>query len=407
MRSSLIGTLAGMALIAALGTGTAAATPPAEQIARGQYLARAGDCVSCHSSPQAGPFGGGLEIATPFGKLVTPNITPDPATGIGGWTAADLWNALHFGWSKKGYHLYPAMPYVFFTQVTREDVDAIWAYLMSLPPTVYPVDVNQLDFPFDIRLTMAVWNEINLTPGPYVPDLARSERWNRGAYLVEGLGHCGACHTPRNFMEAVEKSRSLTGARVNEWFATNLTSSTEGLGSWSEQDIMGFLKKGGNARMSAVGPMREVIHNSLRFMTDDDLGAIAEYLKSLPSERAVDDFGAGQPIARRQAAALYVANCAGCHGNQGRGMDPDWGPPLAGNPLVLAPDPVDMLNVLVNGITAHAGRQAMAPQLQGVTAPQLAAIVNYVRTAWGNTAPANVTSALVLRVATELQPTAP
>ena len=254
--------------LAATGQAQTVASPSPEQVKRGEYLARAGDCVSCHSSPEGGQYGGGLRIDTPFGYLITPNITFDPTTGIGTWSREDFWNALHNGYSKSGYYLYPVMPYTFFTKATREDSDAIYAFLSTVPQQIYPVDVNHLDFPYSIRSTMLAWNEFFFAPGSYVNDPAQTPAWNRGAYLVEGLGHCGACHEPRNFMGAVEKSAGLTGARVGDWFATNLTPNKEtGLGTWSIAEVVAFLKRGQSARMVAEGPMAEVVHKSLKYLT--------------------------------------------------------------------------------------------------------------------------------------------
>ena len=249
--------------VAAVAAGLLSATAPGaladakqEQIKRGEYLARAGDCASCHTAAsgpfgQAGtttgvPYAGGLALATPFGTLVTPNITPDKETGIGTWTAEDFWRVLHFGINKRGEPLYPAMPYVFFTKVTREDSDAIFAYLQSLKPVRHEVDVNQLRWPYDMRFAaMTAWQTLWFTPGVFQPDPSKSAEWNRGAYLIEGLGHCGACHTPRNFMGAVEPSERFTGASIDAWFAPNITNNIRtGIGQYTVGELTQFFRDG-------------------------------------------------------------------------------------------------------------------------------------------------------------------
>ena len=391
------------ALLLAIGliagcVGPALAAPPADEVARGAYLARAGDCVSCHSTKEGGLFGGGLRLDTPFGYLLTPNITFDPSTGIGGWSRDDFWNALHFGRSKRGHYLYPAMPYTFFTKATRADVDAIYSYLQTVPPQVYPVEVNHLAFPFSIRATMLAWNELFFEPGSYAADPARSEAWNRGAYLVEGLGHCGACHEPRNAMGAVEKSAGLTGARIGDWFATNLTPNRQtGIGSWSTEQLVAFLRAGQNAHMVAEGPMAEVVHNSLHWLTDEDLTAIATYLGDQPARASTLSEPPDAGFDRHAAAALYIEHCADCHGAHGTGIAV-LGPALRGNPLVVAPDPVNVVRATVGGLPAHFGRLPMPEQLSGLTAAQLAGLVNYVRTSWGNSAPPNATPQMIYAV---------
>ncbi len=390
----------GIARVANAQTATAAT----DEVSRGQYLARVGDCVSCHSSKEGGKYGGGLRMDTPFGYMLTPNITFDATTGIGGWTRDDLWNALHNGVSKRGHYLFPVMPYTFFTKVTREDSDAIYAFLQTVPKQVYPVDVNHLAFPFSMRITMLGWNELYFSPGSYVEDPKQTESWNRGAYLVEGLGHCGACHEPRNAFGATEKSAGMTGARIGDWFATNITPNrVTGLGTWSIAETVAFLKNGQNKHITAEGPMAEVVHNSLSQMTPSDLMAMAEYLTSLPAQASTVSLADPVGFDRTKAATLYVDRCASCHGAKGTGR-PVLGPALAGNPIVVAPDPTDVVRATVGGLPAHFGRIAMPDQLNGVTAGQLAGIVNYVRTSWGNAATPNVTPDMVFAMQGEIAP---
>jgi len=267
--------------------------------------------------------------------------------------------------------------------------------------------VNHLSFPYDIRWTMLAWNELYFTPGSYVSDPRQSEAWNRGAYIVEGLGHCGACHEPRNFMGAVEKSAGLTGAKIGDWFATNITPNARtGLGTWTIDETIAFLKDGQNKRMVAEGPMAMVVHNSLKWLTDADLTAVATYLKSQAGQTSTVSVAAAVPFDRAVAAILYVNNCAQCHSAQGAGMPAasGGGPPLRANALVVAPDPTNVVRATVTGLPAHFGRDAMPSQLNGVTARQLADIINYIRTSWGNSAPPNVTPQMIFQMQGKTSP---
>ena len=388
------------AAIAGLGPVAAPAgaqtTASADQIKRGEYLARAGDCVSCHTQPGGGaPYAGGMTMKTPYGDLITPNITPDPQTGIGRWSSEDFYRALHDGVGKNVGDLYPAMPYTFYTRVTREDSDAIFAFLQSVPPVRNVVYADLLRWPFDIRMSMAFWRELYFTEGTFQPDPARSPEWNRGAYLVEGLGHCSACHSPRNRLGAIEQDRAFTGATVDGWFALNLTSELKtGLGSWSVDQIATYLKTGASKRKSTtLGDMAEVVHNSLSYLTDADLRAMATYLKSIPADTSN---AGGGPVARvpRKAAKLYLDNCGACHQAKGRGV-PGTFPPLAGNGVVLAPDPADILMVVLKGVPSRNGYMAMPSFAGRLTDEQIADIANYVRGSWGNGAAANVTPRMV------------
>ena len=398
---------AAFALLAAAASpaGSPAAAAVSDQVTRGEYLARVGDCFSCHTAPRGQPLAGGLRMDTPFGALITPNITPDDETGIGKWTADDLYRAMHDGVNKAGQDLYPVMPYTFFTKVTRADVDDIYAYLRTVKPVANRVDVNQLRFPFDIRLTQMAWRELYFTEGTFAPDPKKSAQWNRGAYLVEGLGHCGACHSPRTILGGIKRGEQLTGAHVDHWFALNLTNDLRrGIGKFSDKQLVAFLKRGAvKGKTTAVGPMREVVHNSLSYLTDDDLMAIAIYLKSQPAR------GAPSPVATSvkpdsKAAHLYLDHCAPCHQAKGIGM-PGAIPPLAGNPVVLAPDPSDVLSVVLSGVPARGGYMAM-PSFASLRNDDLAGIANYVRTSWGNTASQPVRADTVQAIRTAIGPAA-
>ena len=379
-------------LLALLGGHAAwGASPAPEQIKRGEYLVRAGDCISCHTAPGGTPFAGGLRMRTPFGDLLTPNITPDFRTGIGSWGADDLYRALHDGVGKWVGDLYPAMPYTFYTKITREDSDAIYAYLSALAPVDNPVEVNQLHWPFSVRMTMAFWRELYFTEGTFKPDASKSPEWNRGAYLIEGLGHCSACHSPRNVLGAIEQDRAFTGATIDGWFALNLTSNLRtGLGDWSIDQIVAFLKNGAaKGKATALGGMAQVVHNSLSYLSDADLRAMATYLKSVPAAASPIEAGGVAAISGYDVR-LYLDNCSACHQAKGRGV-PGVFPPLAGNPVVLAADAANILKVVLDGVPARNGYMPMPSFAGRLSDHQIADIANYVRSSWGNSAPADVT----------------
>ncbi len=377
----------------------APATAQQAQVQRGEYLARAGDCISCHTANGGAPFAGGLRLDTPFGYMLSPNITPDPTTGIGRWSGADFYRALRDGVNKRGQDMYPTMPYDFYTRATREDIDAIYAYLRTVKPVRNAVDVNHLRFPFDQRWSMAAWRELYFSAGVDKPDPAKSASWNRGGYLVEGFGHCSDCHSPRNLLGGIEKSRDFDGAVIDGWFALDLTSDiTTGLGAWSADEIATYLKSGAyKGKTTTLGPMAEVVRNSLAYLTDADLVAIAEYLKSIPPESRLRTGRRPVDPSRAKGAALYMDNCGGCHQASGRGL-PGVFPPLAGNGVVVAPDPNDIIKVVDGGIKARGGYIRMPSFKDQLTDEQVADIANYIRTNWGNSAAPNVTSVMVAKM---------
>jgi len=363
------------------------------QVQRGEYLARVGDCLSCHTANGGDPFAGGNRLNTPFGYMLASNVTPDPDTGIGRWTADDFYRALHDGVNKRGQDMYPTMPYDFYTKVTREDIDAIYAYLKTVKPVKNAVDVNHLSFPFNQRWSMAVWRELYFSEGAYKPNAAKSASWNRGAYLVEGLGHCSDCHSPRSFLGGIEKSKEFTGALNDGWFGLDLTSDiATGLGSWSADSIAAYLKTGTyEGKTTAFGPMADYVQSSTSHLSDLDLKAMAEYLKSVPADsRLRTGLKATNPTAQ-QGATLYIDNCGGCHQAKGRGI-PGVVPPLAGNGSVVAPNPADVINVVLVGMQPHGSDHGPMPSFAlQLTDVQIAEITNYLRTSWGNLAPANAT----------------
>lgn len=363
------------------------------EVERGRALVTAGDCIACHT-PQGRPeFSGGRPLETPFGNINTANITPDPETGIGRWSADDLYRAMHEGLRPDGTHLYPAFPYPYYTRVTRADTDAIFAYLQTLPPVVNRVDRSTLPFPYDIRASLIGWNALNFTPGEYRPDPARSPAFNRGGYLVEGLGHCGACHTPMNMMGGSKDSARLEGNQIQSWLAPNLTSDLRtGLGSWTVDDVVQYLRTGRNAKSAASGPMAEVVMYSTSLMPEQDLKAMATYLK----ERQVTPATAATPLAaddsRMQAGrAVFEDTCKACHTESGKGIEFMF-PALAGSQVVQQTDPITLIRVVLSGTRAAATSAApTAPAMPSLgwrlSDEQVAAVLTYIRNAWGNAAP--------------------
>ena len=365
----------------------------------GQYLATAGDCISCHTAPGGKPFAGGLKMANQFGYLLTPNITPDIATGIGSYSKDDFFRVLHNGVNKKDQDLYPFMPYVSYTNVTREDSDKIYDYLRTVQAVSNPIEVNHLDFPFNIRASMIVWRELFFKAGFYKADPTQSATWNRGAYLVEGLGHCSSCHSPRNLMGAVEKSKAYTGSVIDGWYALNLTSNPlTGLGKWSAEDIARYLKTGSyKDKTTALGPMEEVVHNSTSKLTDPDLLAMGTYLKSIPSNSSLSEDRKKVDVNDLVGAKLYIDNCSGCHQSSGRGVTGVI-PPLAGNPVVMAAQPNNIIKVMIRGIQMRDGYIPMPSFASRLNDQEIVEITNYVRSSWGNGATPNTTKALVEKI---------
>jgi mono/diheme cytochrome c family protein len=391
-------------ILCALPAAAAATAEGTQSIAqRGAYLAAAGDCVSCHTADAGKPFAGGYRINTPFGDLLAPNITPDPDTGIGRWSAEDFYRALHQGVNRHGQDMYPAMPYTFYTRVTRADSDAIFAYLQTVPAVRNAVEVNHLNFPFNQRWTMAGWRELFFTEGTFAPDARKSASWNRGAYLVEGLGHCSACHSPRDVLGGIEQKHQYTGADIDGWFAPNLSSNLHvGLGSWTAQEIATYLKTGARpGTTTAFGPMAEVVHNSTSQLTDADLAAMGEYLKSLPPESPLRAARAAPQQSQVRGASLYMDHCSACHQAKGRGMTGIF-PPLAGNGAVIARDPGNVLQAILKGIPMRNGYVAMPSFATQLNDQQVADVANYVRTSWGNTAVANATAADAAKLRAQL-----
>lgn len=362
-------------------------------IAKGKYMAQAGDCVSCHTASNGKPFAGGRAITTPFGTLFTPNITPDATTGLGKWSFDDFWQALHYGKGRQGQLLYPAFSYTSFTRVKKDDAVALFAYLKSLEPVRRQDLKPQLDFPFSIRKTLYAWRALYFTPGVYQPDTTQSPQWNRGAYLVKGLGHCNECHTERNSLGAMNQDTLLSGGTIpaQGWYAPDLSMKPGGgLEGWTRQDIVELLKTGTSSRGAVFGPMADVVRNSTQHLTDADLNAIAVYLDSLPA-RATKHVEATAKAANYAAGKqVFEKNCAACHGSKGQGADAIY-PPLAGNSTVIEPTGISAIrSVLLGGFPpATAGNPqpySMPPYAPTLSDDEVAAVVNYIRQSWGNMA---------------------
>lgn len=402
----------GRLLLALLVTASAHAadTTDATLLQRGQYLATAGDCVACHTAPGGKPYAGGLTVPTPVGNIISTNITPSTTAGIGRYTEPQFRDALRKGIRADGAHLYPAMPYTSYAQVTDDDVRALYAYFMH---GVAPVDnrpaLTRLPFPFNLRLSMAGWNLLFLDRKPFTPDPAKDAKWNRGAYLVRGLAHCSTCHTPRNLLMAERSSRELAGGMVGSWLAPNITAdANSGIGGWSEQDLVDYLQLGhARGKAQAAGPMAEAVEHSLQHFEPADLQAIASYLKTVPARhdpadtRAVggwggafdgmaDQRGTAPPADAEQWSGeqLYDAHCASCHQASGEGSFDGGLPPLFHNTATGRVASGNLVLVILEGIRWQTGDSGVhMPGFAGdLSDQQIATLGNYLTLRYGNPA---------------------
>jgi mono/diheme cytochrome c family protein len=366
------------------------ATPPTDPVATGRYLAILGGCSDCHTG-DAGAYAGGRPFKSGMGTVVSANITPDQDTGIGAWSADDFYRALHEGKSRKVGHLYPAFPYPHFTKIARADSDALFAFLRTQAPVKNDPKRNQLSFPLNIRGFMAIWNGLYFKKGTFQPDPAQGAQWNQGAYIVQALAHCGACHSPKNSLQAEVASREFQGGLVEGWWAPDLTAEPRtGLGNWSQPELVEFLKTGRNRRTAGGGLMAGVIMGSTSHMDDSDLNAIAAYLKSRPASPAppapkVD----AQAVSRGQA--VFAARCARCHGADGKGGFEGPAPPLDGSALAQAPDASTILRYMLDGAStpvtaAHPTADRMPAFGKTLDDRALADVASYIRAAWSNRA---------------------
>jgi mono/diheme cytochrome c family protein len=371
----------------------AAATFSPELIGRGEILAAAGNCESCHTSKNGRQFAGGLGIGTPFGTIYTSNITPDPATGIGRWSELAFARALHEGVARDGAHLYPAFPFDHFTRVTDDDVQALYAYLMTRPPVNLAAPSNTVPFPLNVRALQWGWKLLFFRPGVFHPEPAKGEAWNRGAYLSEGLAHCGACHSPRNALGASKSgSYAYTGGVIDGWVAPALTAANTAALPWTEQELYGFLRTGGTALHGvAASSMAEVIHIGIAKLPDADVKAIASYFADMDGAatrdvsinevvaKAMSVSGFDEKEANDPGANLYIAACASCHYNSGP-------TPLIARPelslqsSLTAMEPTNFVQVVFHGIGLKDGLPGLfMPSFDHLSDAEIASLGAYLR----------------------------
>ena len=363
----------------------AASTP----VARGAYLARAGNCAGCHTAPGGADYAGGRAIETPFGVVHGSNLTPDPTHGLGRWSAQDFWRAMHEGRSRDGRLLNPAFPYPSYTRITREDSDAIFAYLRTLPPQPNPNRPHALRFPFGTPWALAAWRALFFRPAQHIDEPGRPAAWNRGAYLVRGLGHCDGCHAERNAFGAVRDPERLAGGAVpmQPWYAPSLASMAQaGVSGWTVDETVRLLRTGRNAHAVVSGPMAEVVRHSTQHLEEADLRAIAVYLGTLPADPPPRPVVRAAPTAT--GAARYREHCADCHGEHGEGRA-DAAPALAGNRAVSMPDARNLITTMLVGGFGPSTRErpyphGMPPFATRLDDQAVADIVNHLRGAWGN-----------------------
>ncbi|KRQ17768.1 cytochrome c [Bradyrhizobium manausense] len=375
----------------------AAADVRSELLQRGEYLTRAADCVSCHTAPDGEQFAGARAFKLPFGTLYSPNITPDASTGIGRWSDDDFLRAMYEGIGKDGQRLYPAFPYPAYTLLSRDDVLAIKAYLFSLKPVAKVPPRNHLTFPFNMRWLMVFWDWLYNPGQRFEVDASRSPEWNRGAYLVEALGHCGECHTPRNLLYGLDSHKKFAGAVTAGWHAYNITPDrTTGIGGWSEVELARYLSTGDSPHGVAAGPMGEAVDNSLRYLSREDVAAMVTYLRTISPQTSnvpaahlegarngpvsASRLPPADELNRLHASAgvrMFAAACTGCHGWDGRG--------LAGTRAVNDPEATNLVQVVLKGfhLSAAGGRPNMPGFAAGYADRELADLANYVTGRFG------------------------
>jgi mono/diheme cytochrome c family protein len=364
--------------------------PTTANVARGAYLARAGNCMGCHTVRGGSAYAGGRALATPFGTLYGPNLTPDITTGLGAWSADDFWGALHNGRARGGRYLYPAFPFPHYTKTTRADSDALYAYLRSLAPVRQPNRAHAMDFPFNTQLALAGWRLFFFRPGVFTPAPGQGASWNRGAYLVEGLGHCSACHSSRNAFGA--SAAGLAGGMIPmlNWYAPSLSDEHEaGLASWRQHEVVQLLQTGTAQRATVIGPMAQVVANSLQYLAPDDLRAMAGYLQVLPPiENLRGMLAKPSSSAMTAGRKVYQKHCVACHGSDGLGLAPAY-PPLAGNRAITMEEPANMVRIILQGgfppgTTGNPRPYGMPPFAHVLNDEDVANVMTYVRSSWGN-----------------------
>jgi mono/diheme cytochrome c family protein len=364
-------------------------------VTRGGRLAAMGNCISCHTREDGRPYAGGRPLQTPFGTIYATNITPDPETGIGTWSEEAFLRAMREGVDRRGRHLYPAFPYDHFTKVTAGDLRAIYAFIMTREPVRAETPPNELPFPLNVRMTVAGWKLVFLRQGEIVPNRDKNATWNRGAYLVEGLGHCGACHTPRNWLGGEKRRQPFAGGQSEDWHAPALDAASPAPVAWTVEALTNYLRTGRDASHgAAAGPMAPVVENLAR-ATDDDIRAIATYVASFsqpvperkPSIRQAEDAGAEQQrgtvgqasdAANQTTESIYAGACGTCH-DTGRALD------LKLSTAVNAPDPRNLLHLILDGVkplSTHPG-VFMPGFADTLTDEQIAALAAHLRERFG------------------------
>lgn len=388
--------LSGVAPVALALTTLSAQAADEATVQRGEYLARAADCVACHLDENGGkPFAGGRGFKLPFGMLYSPNITPDKETGIGTWSDDDFVSAMQEGVGKDGKHYYPAFPYTSYTLMSREDILAIKAYLFSLEPIRQPNKENDISFPFNQRWGMMFWNMMFNPNERFEPDPSQSAEWNRGAYLVEGAGHCGECHTPRNIFQARDSSRNLGGAVIQGWKAYNISGDQKtGIGAWPDEALASYLSTGhAEGYGVAAGPMAEAVNHSLRFLTPEDIRAMVVYLKSVPSQ----PYGLMRPEPKALSSdtpakgnnplgqKVFANACVSCHLWDGSGRQSTFAA-LSGLRTVNDPEATNLVQVLLGGdkLENPHGDHFMPGFARGYSNQELAAVTNFVLEHFGH-----------------------
>lgn len=368
--------------------------PSAELVERGAYLARAGNCAACHTPAGGTPYAGGEGIHTPFGTVYASNLTPDAETGLGRWSAGDFWRALHHGQSRDARLLYPAFPYTEYTRVTRADSDALYAFLQSLPPAAQPNRPHELRFPYRTQAALVGWRTLFFRPGGYQAEPTQSAEWNRGAYLVQGLGHCMACHAPRNALGATASTPDFSGGQIpmQGWYAPSLAAPGEaGVQDWPLDEVLRLLRDGHSERGSTLGPMAGVVAGSTQHLNEADLRAMGQYLRALPPVAVPSPPGEPAPFeVLAQGQTLYANHCAACHGEQGLSEKAGF-PSLVNQRSVTMASSANLVQLILHGGYAPStpGNPApygMPPFAQALSDAQIAALASYVRSAWGHRA---------------------
>jgi len=418
--------MAVLPLVASLGAQAAEQPADSALISRGEYLAHAADCTACHTTAKGKAFGGGYPVGTPFGVIYGTNISSDKQHGIGAWTDDQFVAAVRDGVGKDGEQLYPAMPYDSFTKMSRDDVLAIKAYLMSLPPVAEASPKTDLPFPFNQRWGMTFWKFFNFKAGELKPDPSQTAEWNQGRYLVEALAHCGTCHTPRNLTMGMDTKKPFAGGDLGSFVAYNITpDKVAGIGNWTQAELVTYLKTGHvDGRASASGPMAEAIEHSLQYLPETDLTAIATYLQSVPA--LADDKQPGsrssfgkpsdgyvglrgqspQVLAQDPGRALFMGNCATCHGAKGQGAGSGFGayPALFNHTTTGAADAKNVVSVILGSVNRRMekGDILMPSFAEDLTDEQVAQVTNYVFTQFGNPAAATVDAKQVAKLRDDL-----